>query len=155
MDQFRVLQIRAKALTPQKIKRDVFAFIRTLETELADYNRRALKDDSVDVNGNPIGFYSRATEIISQAKFNLGQGRVKAQGEPFDLDDTGEFLKSIFSKVRSDNVLFGSNDPKLNKILSNLLTTDIFGLSDLDLERVINERILPFLIKYFQNKLFK
>lgn len=145
MANFQTAIKKAQRLTPQKVKTDLFAFIRTLEEELAAYNRATLFEDSEDVDGKPIGFYSPGTEIFTD-------GRKKA-GEPFDLKETGEFLESIFSKVQTDSIFFGATDPKLKDVLSNLLTNNIFGLQDDDLKRVLNERVAPFLIKYFRKEM--
>ena len=145
MANFQQAIAKAKRLTPQKVKSDLFKFIRTLEEELAAYNRATLFEDSEDVDGKPIGFYSPGTEILTD-------GRKKA-GEPFDLKDTGDFLESIFAKVQTDSIFFGATDPKLNAIFENLLTDNIFGLQDQDLKKVVDTRLLPFLLKYFRKEL--
>lgn len=145
MANFLQSQQQAKKLTPQKITTDLFNFIRTIERELAAYNVATLFEESQDVNGKPIGFYSPGTEIITD-------GRKKA-GEPFDLKETGEFLEGIFARVDKDSIFFDTKDPKKKDVLFNLLTNDIFGLQDDDLTKVINIRILPFLIKYFKANL--
>lgn len=145
MGNFLQVQKKAKKLTAQKIKRDLFNFIRTLERELAQFNKARLFIDSKDVEGNPIGFYSPATEIISEGK--------KEAGDPFTLFDEGDFLPSIFAKVEQESIFFNAKDPKTPEVLSNLLTTDIFGLSDEDLNRAIQERILPFFLDYFLKNL--
>lgn len=147
MGTFQQAIAKAKRLTPQKVRTDLFKFIRTLEEELAAYNRATLFEESQDVDGKPIGFYSPGTEIITD-------GRKKA-GEPFDLKETGVFLESIFTKVQTDSIFFGATDPKLTEIFQNLLTTNIFGLQDEDLKKVVDTRLLPFLLKYFRKELIK
>ena len=62
---FQTAIAKAKRLTPQKISSDLFKFIRTLEEELTAYNRATLFEDSQDVDGKPIGFYSPATTLIN------------------------------------------------------------------------------------------
>ncbi len=121
---------------------DLFRFIRTFESELAQYNKSRIFNDSEDVFGKPIGFYSPATEKITE-------GRKKA-GDSFTLFEEGDFLGSIFAKVEGEQVVFGAKDPKTPLIFENLLSTDIFGLNDEDLQRVIEERLLPFCIQYFR-----
>lgn len=146
MDLFeeKQLQIR-KTLTPRRISDDLFAFIRTLESEFAKINRDTLNQKSQDIDGHPVGFYSQATELIT--------GGRKAKGQPFDLKETGVFLNSIYAKVEKESIFFDSRDPKLDEILQNTLTDDLFGLQDEDLNRVIDEKILPFFITYLIERL--
>lgn len=145
MANFQAAKRAAERLNPRKVSNDLFNFIRTLENEMAQFNRARLFIDSEDVEGNPIGFYSPATEAITE-------GRKKA-GDPFNLFDTGEFLPSIFAKVEQESIFFDAKDPKTPEVLSNLLTTDIFGLNDEDLQRAIDEKILPFFLDYYRNNL--
>lgn len=145
MANFQTAKKKAQSLTRKKISNDLFGFIRTIEKELAAYNRATLFEESQDVDGKPIGFYSPGTEIITD-------GRKKA-GEPFNLFETGFFLESIFAKVQAESIFFGSNDPKLNEIFQNLLTENIFGLQDDDLNKFIQTRLLPHMIKFFRDQL--
>lgn len=127
----------AKKLTPEKIVSDVFKFIDAIKEELAAYNVATLHQDSEDIFGKPIGFYSPGTE-------NITNGRKKA-GEPFDLLESGDFLESIFAKVQKDSVFFDASDSKKKEVFANLLSNNIFGLQEQDLNKVIQERILPHL----------
>lgn len=136
---------RARKLTPQKIVEDVFKFIKSIEKELVAYNVATLHQDSEDVDGNPIGFYSTATELITD-------GRKKA-GEPFDLLESGDFLESIYTKLQKDSILFDASDPKKKEVVRNLLTNDVFGLQDADLKKVIETRVTPFYQRYLHKGL--
>ena len=142
---FLILQKKAEKLTSSKVKKDVWELIKTVENELAQYNRSQLYIDSKDVNKKDIGFYSTATELITKGK--------KKANTPFNLFDKGDFLPSIFSKVQKESIFFGATDKKLPKILKNLLTDDIFGLTEENLNKVINERFLPLILNYFNNAL--
>jgi hypothetical protein len=145
MGNFQTAQVRAKKLTPQKISKDFFNFIRKIERELAQYNKAKIFIDSEDIFGEPIGFYSPATESITN-------GRKKA-GDPFTLFDEGDFLGGLFAEVRGQSIHFDTKDPKKNEVLKNTLTSDIFGLQDGDLKKAIDERILPFLLVYYKKNL--
>lgn len=142
---FQEALAKAERLSPQKINNDFFEFVKKIQKELVDYNRNALNKDSEDIYGKAIGFYSRATEEITEGR--------KQFGEPFDLEETGVFLESIFASVSNDSIFFGANDPKLNDIILNLLSKEILGLRDKDLQTVISERFLPFFLNYFRNEL--
>lgn len=146
MDLFSEIQQEVrKNLSPQRISNDLFEFIRTLESELAKINRRTLNEKSQDADGKPIGFYSFATEIIT--------GGRKAKGQPFDLKESGDFLNSIYAKVESESIFFDATDPKLGAILQNTISDDLFGLQDEELNKVIDEKILPYFITYLTEKL--
>lgn len=147
MEAILQLHARAKKLTPTKVKRDLFKFIRTLERELAQYNKSQLFADSEDVEGNPIGFYSYATEVITK-------GRKKA-GQPFNLYESGEFLGRLFAKVEKNSIFFDTKDGKRKEVLTHLLSTNIFGLTDENLNKIIEEKILPFMIDYYQKELLQ
>lgn len=138
-------QQRAKKLTRKKIRNDLYKFIRSLEEELAAYNRATLHDESEDVFGNPIGFYSPMTEILTDGK--------KKRGEPFDLLDSGDFLDGLFAKVEKDSVFFDTKDSKRKKVLQNLMSENIFGLQEKDIQKVVETRLLPFFTRYFREKL--
>ncbi len=144
------LKKRGQSLTKTKVRRDFFEFIRGLEKYLAEINKTQLNKESKDIFGNPLGFYSKATEFITTNNALLGKGnKIKKAGDPYDLNDTGDFLKSINTSVSSYNILFKATDPKTKDVLKNLLTPDILGLSDEDLNQVINERFLPFFYDYY------
>lgn len=132
---------RANQLQPKKVKDDLFKFIRSIEQELIAYNVATLRDDSQDVFGKAIGFYSTATTLIN--------GKEGA----FDLLESGKLLDSIFMKVQTDSLFFGNTDPKLKQVLQNTLSDDLFGLQDADLNKVIETRLLPFLQQYFYKNL--
>lgn len=136
-------------LTEQKLSKSLFDFIRTLEKELIELNKKQLNEDSKDIYGDAIGFYSKATEILTF-------GRKKA-GEPYDMKDTGDFLQSLFINQSNNMLLFGSKDPKLGDILDNpnLLSTDLFGLTDKNLQDEIDKRFRPHIIDYSRKILLK
>ncbi len=145
MGTFQKAQKNALTLNPKRISLEVFNFIRRIEKELAAYNKATIFEDSEDVDGNPIGFYSFASELIS--------GGEKKAGDPFTLKDTGKFLEDLFSEVQGETVFFDTKDEKKDEVLQNLLTDNIFGLQDEDLKDVIDKRIRPFLLKYLQKNL--
>jgi len=129
------------------VSRELFDFIRSIESELTNLNRKQLNEKSKDIYGDAIGFYSKATEVITK-------GRKKA-GEPFDAKDTGSLLNKLYARIEQDRVVFGSTDSKVELILNsdNWLSHDLFGLTDSDLNKIIKEKILPFMIDNYRKKL--
>lgn len=110
-------------------------------------NKSQLFNSSEDIFGNPTGFYSLTTEILSGGK--------KKAGDPYNFFDTGLFLKSLFAKKDGNSIVFGSSDPKTKLILSNrrLLSNELFGLNDENLRVVIREELLPMYLKFIRKEL--
>lgn len=140
MDIFKEHLIKAKQLNEQAISKALFDFIRSVGAELVKLNRNQLNKDSEDVFGEAIGFYSFASF------------KIYGKSGPFDMEDTGEFLDSLYVKVQNGILFFGSSDPKTEDILSNpnLLSKDLFGLTDQNLNQFIEDMVLPFIIKHYE-----
>jgi hypothetical protein len=138
---------RAKEIDPELVSKALFDYIKTLREELIGLNKKQLNEDSQDIHGKAIGFYSKATEIIT--------GGAKGAGEPFNAKDTGSFLDKFYMTVYNDVFFFGSTDPKTDDILSsdNWLSADLFGLTEENLNQVIETRFKPFIIDYYKKQL--
>jgi hypothetical protein len=136
---------KLKKLQPSRLQDDLFKFIKSIEKELLDKNKDQIFNKSKDIHGNPIGFYSYATEVISKGK--------KKKGEPFTGFDTGDFFKGFYMQEVSGVLRFGSSDSKTQTILNskNWLSNELFGLSDENLKEVIEKRLLPFFIENSRN----
>ena len=148
MATFQEQLTKSKKLQPKRLQSDLFKYIRSIENEFLDLEKKRISVDSEDIFGNPIGFYSEATEILSG-------GRKKA-GDPFSGDDTGNWLKGFYMQEVSGVLRFSSKDPKNAIILSDgpdntWLSDELFGLSDKDLKEVISTRLLPFFIENARN----
>jgi uncharacterized protein (UPF0335 family) len=131
---------KAKKLQAKSLQNDLFRFIKRIEKELLDRNKDQIVNESKDIFGNPIGFYSYATEVISRGR--------KKKGEPFTGYETEDFFKGFYMQEVAGVLRFGSTDPKTSKILSSesWLSDELFGLSDENLKEVIEKRLLPFFI---------
>lgn len=110
-------------------------------------NRDQLFKNSEDIFGNAIGFYSPATQIITG-------GRKKA-GDPYTMFDTGDFIRQLFARVKNEEIVFGSDDSKVDKILGNrrLLSKSLFGLTDKNLRNIISREIRPLYLKFIRKEL--
>lgn len=119
----------------------MFKYIKSIEKELIQIQKDRIFNESKDIFGNDLGFYSYATEVITK-------GRKKA-GEPFTGFDTGDFFKGFNSFVSNEQFSFSSTDKKTSTILNseNWLSDEIFGLTDKELNKVIAEKLLPYFIK--------
>lgn len=138
---------KSKKIQPKQLESDLFKFIKSIEKLILDKNKEQIQDESKDIFGKPIGFYSYATEVISKGK--------KKKGDPFTGFDTGDFFKGFFMQEVSGVLRFGSSDPKTQDILKsdNWLSDELFGLSDEDLKAIIQDRLLPFFVENIRNKL--
>lgn len=59
----------------------------------------------VDSEGRVIGYYSALTEILSDGR--------KKQGDPYNLEDTGEFFMSMFVQVLADGLIINADYAKM------------------------------------------
>ena len=91
--------------------------------------RNQLKGGGIDSTGEIIGFYSLATQFISNGR--------KQQGDPYDLDDTGSFYSSMFVRVLSDVIIIEADSQKMED--QNWWNEDILNLTDENLQKYIDE----------------
>lgn len=138
---------KSRKIQPKSLENDLFKFIKSIKKELLDKNKEQIREDSKDVFGKPIGFYSEATDLITGGK--------KKKGDPFTGFETGDFFKGFYMQEVSGVLRFGSTDPKTQIILNSnyWLSDELFGLSDEDLKEVIQKRLLPFFLQNIRNKL--
>lgn len=117
----------------------LISYIRKTEVNWTTANKEQLFKDSVDIFGEPLGYYSHYTEYLTDGE--------KRYGEPFTAEDTGDFFRGFFISVTNDFILFGSKDPKTDEILESdaWLSHDLFGLTDESLAEIIENKILPYL----------
>ena len=117
------------------------------------FNRRDVKEliiylntedqiiaEGVDTEGNIIGVYSPATELITN-------GRKKA-GEPFDLYDTGAFIESFRVDVDSGEFTITSNPIKVDPVEGPVNIYDKFN--NFKIEGLTDEN-MRVLIDYVRN----
>lgn len=136
---------KAKKLQPSRLQDDLFKFIKSIEKELIEIQKNRIFNESKDIHGNPLGYYSYATEVISKGR--------KKKGDPFTGFDTGDFFKGFYAFVENEEVNFFSKDKKTFTILrsDSWLSDELFGLSDNELKKVIAEKLLPFFIENSRN----
>ena len=132
---------KAKKLQRSSIQDDLYKFIRSIETQILDSEKNRIFNESKDIFGNPLGFYSKATEIITKGQ--------KKAGEPFTGKDTGNWFAGFKMQEVAGVLRFYSTDPKTNDILNGKtwLSHEVFGLSDKDLKAIIENQLLPFILQ--------
>lgn len=147
---------RAKTLNRNDLVVELLNVIRKLEKTFVNLNISQIHDNSTDVFGNALGFYSEATEYITLNRALLGQeGEIKRAGEPYTGKDTGNWFEGFYMKVENGTLYFGSDDPKNDDILrgEHWLSTEFFGLTDDNLRGVIEQSILPSFLSIIRQKL--
>jgi len=138
---------RSQSVSSENIAKDLFAFIKTVSEYMVELNKKQINQDSQDIYGKAIGFYSKATDILTNGQ--------KEWGTPFTGKDTGDWLGSFYVTVLDDVFFFGSTDPKTDDILSSKhwLSHSLFGLTDENLKEAIDTKILPFVLKNNREKI--
>lgn len=88
-----------------------------------------LKDKGVDSSGQIIGFYSLATEFFSDGR--------KREGDPYDLEDSGSFYRSMFVRVLRDAIVIEADSEKMED--QHWWHKEILNLTDENLQKFISE----------------
>ncbi len=101
------------AHTPQ-VKEDILNLIREAQ----------LMAEGVDENNEIIGTYSYMTELIS--------GGRKQEGDPYNLNDTGEFFRSMYIKVLKDSIIIDADSQKMED--QDWWSISILGLTQENLQ---------------------
>jgi uncharacterized protein (UPF0335 family) len=150
MANFNTQLAKCDRIQPNIVSDELFVFIKSLSALMVEMNKKQINEDSQDIYGKAIGFYSAATDYITMGR--------KAEGDPFTGDNTGDWLKSFYVTVLDDIFYFGASDYKTDIILEDSprnpwLSKDLFGLSDENLKEVIETRITPFVLNYYRKEL--
>lgn len=147
MASFEEQKDKATRVKANIVNKALFDFVRSIEKDLVKLNQDQLHLKSKDIYNEAIGFYSYATEVITKGR--------KKKGEPFDAKDTGSLLDKMYAKIENDRIVFGSTDSKVNEILNsdNWISKDLFGLTDKDLQKLIDEKFKPFILEFYKKEL--
>jgi hypothetical protein len=103
-------------------------------------------EDGVNEDGQIIGTYSFATEIITNGR--------KRAGEPYDLNDTGFFRGSIIIVPSTVQINVYANGQKQNENILDKYSLKVIGLIEENKEK-LKEIILTEFLKYAQNTLYQ
>lgn len=103
---------------------------------------RQLGDEGINALGKILGVYSYATEFLS--------GGRKRAGDPYTLNDTGEFWDSFSVQVFQGHITIDADGQKDDKNLLDEYGIDILGLTDENLQLLINEA-KQYYIEYYKS----
>jgi hypothetical protein len=102
-----------------------------------------LGDDRINSLGEQLGFYSFVTEQLSGGK--------KKAGEPFNLRDTGDFWESWRVFIGSGNIIIDADPNKEDTNLFDEYGIDVLGLTDMNLQVLIDEALEQYIFWYQRN----
>jgi hypothetical protein len=139
----------SRKLNENSLSKDLFKIIQGLQKELIQINKNQLLK-SIDSEGarlfskkNKRGTYSFTTELLTDGK--------KKAGDPYTLNDSGDFFKGFYIEFRNQSIFFSSKDKKTDLLVSEY--GDIFALTNEELAAIINKKILPFFLEKIKNNL--
>jgi hypothetical protein len=93
--------------------------------------------------------YSRATEEIAK---QTRPRKPKIAGQPYNFEDTGDFIDSIFFEVNKTEGKFGARDEKTDKLLREF-GENLLGLTKENIEQFLLEKFKPEFIRRWKQKL--
>lgn len=129
--------IVGEVLNKHRLLFDSVAWIDGLNPAMRKQILDWIRDDQLtakgeDEDGDVIGLYSRATELFS--------GGRKQEGDPFDLNDTGAFYRSMFVQPLSDGMIIDGDTAKMEDSFSQTngywWHDGILGLNDENLDKL-------------------
>lgn len=114
----------------------ISAFDPAMRTMILDWIREdQLTEKGEDEDGDIIGIYSRATELMS--------GGSKQEGDHFTLDDTGQFYQSMTATPVTDGLIIDGDTAKMEDSFSQTngywWRDEILGLNDENMEKLAFE----------------
>jgi hypothetical protein len=97
-------------LKNNKMLIDAEAWFEAHDREVKDMIIKLIQDKQliekgIDSEGSVIGYYSALTEILSEGR--------KKQGDPYNLEDTGEFFMSMFVQVLAEGIIINADYAKM------------------------------------------
>lgn len=151
---------KSRSLTPARISRELFQFIKSIESEIFDLNIKQI-EKSENAKGQPLvnkdttfdGVYSKTTDAIASGSVSLAKGEApnkdKIAGEPYNFDWTGDFFKGFEMTVFADHVeLFSTGEGTGDKKTFFDGYESLYGLTPESIKIVIETRLIPFLNNY-------
>ena len=105
------------------------SFTPKTKRELLDLIREdQLRSKGIDGNGDIIGLYSFATELITNGE--------KEEGTPYTFYDEGDFFRSMFIKVFSTRFEFHADGEKEEDNLFDKYGNEIIRYTDENLDKI-------------------
>jgi len=108
---------------------------------------KQLREQSVDSNGNRL--FNKLTKRTTYAPSDpLGRG-----GQPYQVFRTGDYYDSFRVTIQNGSILITSNPLKSSNNLFDVYTSDLEGLTDENLQILIDKALEKFIEWYERNLL--
>jgi hypothetical protein len=138
-----------KNLTSDKILIQIYVD-KKVQNFIVDLNRiDQLFETGTDANGNFLGYYSEATELVFG-----GSERNKTTADHITLKDIGLFYKSFFVRIYKDGFTIVANSIKDETDLTEVYGKNIIGLSEKSKHELYQE-IKPSIVKFINQAILK
>jgi len=124
-----------ETLRRTKLLNDSIAWLEANTTELKMkairewIQKDQLTEKGVDSKNQIIGFYSLATEFITDGR--------KREGDPYDLNDSGSFYRSMFVLLLRDAIVFDADSEKMSD--QHWWKNEILNLTEENLQKYTDE----------------
>jgi hypothetical protein len=105
--------------------------------------------EGVGVDGNIVGVYSFASELLSQGV--SGKGFPKRAGDPFNFYNTGEMYNSFSLKIESDGFVIKADTSDIEDTIGD---KQIIGLTNESKAELV-EKIIPLLVKEVKKQILQ
>ena len=122
----------------------MFQAIKKAEKEVIELNKVQLGSGE-NIYGGIVGLYADITQSYADSD---GISNKKPVGEPYYFDWFGDFYKGFSLTVSGDEATLFSTGVGSGDKENFLTTSDLFGLNDENLDKLIREKILPFINKF-------
>lgn len=138
------LKKNAKALTPQKIKKELLNYLKKIDYILFDLNIKQLEKGTTPKGGilnnknkKYSGFYTQTTELIAKQENPLAP---KKEGQPYNFLYSGDFVKGFISYIKGESIEWlstGTGSGTKKEFFDGY--KEFFGLDDESKRIVIND----------------
>ena len=136
-----------QTLSNARMLSEVDAWMKSIDIDVKKDIIRFIQDDQltqkgIDGDGDVIGLYSRATEMMTNGR--------KREGDRYNLNDTGAFYRSMYVRAMIDSIFIDANPIKDKDNLFLKYGENIIMLTDENLQ-IISQKIKQKIIDYTIN----
>jgi len=127
----------------------LFSAVKKAEDEFIRLNKSQLAQGE-DYLGNIVGVYAKDTQWYADYE---GVSVPKTAGDPYNFSWTDDFYKGFELTIKGDEAVISSKGVGSGSKKNFLINSNLFGLNNENLDKVIKDEILPFLLKFSRKTL--
>jgi len=140
---------RLEKLSEAEITKQLFLAVKKAENKFIELNKFQLGQGE-NTKGGIVGLYAESTQGYADRD---GISNKKPVGEPYYFDWFGDFYKGFGLTVSNNEATIFSTGIGSGDKADFLTTSDLFGLNDENLDKLIREEILPFINNFARTTL--